>query len=180
MSKIKFIALLLLLTCLSYLSNAQLIGHHKFKKYLLATFKVLQDQDLPNIGTIYEAKIYFKHDTLKNKAVFVMEHLAEAEFIVGELTRNDAIDLFENQKNEALLDYIKVSSSEIEFTKSPWENLGLKKGFLQFTAIEDKPRRFLAYLYLNLPDQRSIRMAGYVEDDLLELQNSKKSKKSKK
>lgn len=157
---------------------AQLVGYTKDKKYLIASFKSLGTEELETIGTIFEARMYFRLDSTTRQLTMYLEHKINPEFIVAKLIFNDKVDLFENQKDPTKLDYIDFTNFDVDFIKSPWEKLGLKKGYFQFTSINENPRRFLAYLYLNLPDHRSIRITGYVEDDLIEMQQKMEEKKS--
>ena len=163
---------------------AQLIGNSKDKKYLLASFKSLGSEEKETIGNIFDTKMYFRLDSTTMQLTMFIEHLTNSEFIVAKLTNNDFIDLFENQNDESKLNFIKFTHFDVDFIKSPWDNIGLKKGFFHFTTINDSPRRCVAYLSLNLPEQKSLRIAGYVEDDLIELKKERenppqKSKKKK-
>jgi len=170
----------LFMVCLTTSLSAQLIGKTKDKKYLIASFKSLATEEKETIGTIYEARMYFRIDSTVNQLKLIIEHSSNPEFIVANLDHIDLVDLYENQGDQSKLNYITFSTFNVDFIKSPWDNIGLKKGILQFTNIHENPRRFLSYLLLNLPEQRTLRISGYVEDEYYKMQQEMQENKSKK
>jgi hypothetical protein len=135
----------------------------KVSKYILTSFKVF-GEDLPYLGTINEAKFFFR-PVGQNDLYFVIESSKDSKLIYARLNHLESDSYFPNDATfENLSNY---ASYKVEFIESPWKELGLKSGMLHITSINLPPRKMLAYLYLELPTGlKVIKLKGIYEGDL--------------
>jgi hypothetical protein len=138
---------------------------NKLSKFLITSFSVLGDEDLPSIGTIYDTKFYFFQHEAHEGLYFNMETSTNPKFLSGHLNKMESNSYFaDDDRLENLAGY---AIYEVDFLESPWKNLGLKSGLLHFTSLNVQPWKMVAFLYLDLPTGlRVIRLKGLYEDDL--------------
>lgn len=140
-------------------------NENKLSKFILTSFKVLGDEDLPGIGTIYDTKFYFFHHEAHEGLYFNVETSSNPKFLSGHLNKMDSNSYFAD--DDRLENLSVYAIYEVNFLESPWEKLGLKTGLLHYTSINVMPRKMVAFLYLNLPTGlKVIRLKGMLEDDL--------------
>jgi hypothetical protein len=135
----------------------------KDSKYILTSFKVF-GEDLPYLGTINEAKFFFR-PVGQNDLYFIIESSKDSKLMYARLNHLDSDSYFPNDATfEKLSNY---ASHKVEFIESPWKELGLKSGMLHITSINLPPRKILAYLYLEFPTGlKVIKLKGVYEGDL--------------
>lgn len=161
----KLIALTCTLMILGFNMNAQLIGKNKDKKYLIYSFNELGDDRLPNFGTVYDVKLYFRDVEQRYVKLFI-ETSSNPNFIQADMLKLEADALYPTDSEDQY--EVSHSISELTFTESPWKNQELKKGVLHFIATQENPRKMTAIIYFYFANKiRIMRLKGVVEDDLI-------------